>query len=124
VSNKLTPNQLKWVEGLESGKYTQTRNHLEDANGNCCLGVGARIAMENGLAITTTTAPNGIVSFDFKSDYLTDSVMNWLGLRTEEGQYQAAEGITTDLTDLNDVRKLSFAQIAAIIRSNPEGLFV
>ncbi len=29
----------KWVEALRSGKYAQTKSHLRDHTGYCCLGV-------------------------------------------------------------------------------------
>ena len=29
----------KWVEALRSGKYAQTKSHLRDEHGYCCLGV-------------------------------------------------------------------------------------
>ena len=32
-----------WVDNLKSGKYSQTRNILEDDKGFCCLGVGCKL---------------------------------------------------------------------------------
>lgn len=29
----------KWLEALRSGEYQQTKGHLKDAEGHCCLGV-------------------------------------------------------------------------------------
>ena len=32
------------IEALRSGDYAQTRNHLKDDNGHCCMGVGCEIS--------------------------------------------------------------------------------
>lgn len=38
--------KAKWIEALRSGKYKQTRAHLKDAAGHCCLGVLCEVVGE------------------------------------------------------------------------------
>jgi hypothetical protein len=46
---KSCPNIGKWIKALRSGRYTQTRNALQNKKGYCCLGVVCRIFMSNEL---------------------------------------------------------------------------
>ena len=40
----------RWIEALESGKYPQTKDHLHDDMGYCCLGVACDLfAKELGI---------------------------------------------------------------------------
>ena len=104
----LTANQLKWVEALESGEYKQATGVLFDGDGYCCLGVACHIA---GASIQAPRDGN-------LSRYL--GVRDFLGLSDDVGSF---ENWTGSLTSLNDAGK-SFAEIAALIRSQPKGLFV
>ena len=33
----------KWIAALRSGKYSQTKEYLQDSRGYCCLGVACEI---------------------------------------------------------------------------------
>ena len=55
---------------------------------------------------------------DLSESELTQSVMDWLGLASSEGAYDCAT-----LARLNDKEDFTFAEIADVIESQPEGLF-
>lgn len=107
-----------WIEALESGKYKQGRNRLRSEEDEfCCLGVLCNICPD--------------VEWEHDEDgWLTDGdalavyscppkeAMDWVGLNRPIGEY----GETRCLASDND-NELSFAEIAAIIRSEPRGLF-
>lgn len=102
-----------WVERLKSGKDKQGTHALRDSYGGlCCLGVACELAVENG--VITHYAPN--------TAYLPLEVRNWLGLKTTNGSYQTDAGHAGYLVNDND-RGKTFEQIAAIIESEPFGLF-
>jgi hypothetical protein len=105
----LNKNAKEWVKALRSGKFKQTTGQLRVKRvGFCCLGVACQIAVEKGV----------IGKYVFDSLGLPNKVREWLGLATNSGSYKK-----TNLSDDNDVRKLTFCQIADIIESEPEGLF-
>lgn len=117
-------NAKKWVAALRSGEYKQTTGHLRDQKGFCCLGVACELYMKenpdllkvdrHGLYYSTVEAVFGVLS---------EPIMNWLGLREAAGIHETNEG-PLSLTNYNDVKRLSFAAIANIIETEPEGLFV
>lgn len=118
------------VKALRSGKYTQGRGCLEaardigaaPAGSNCCLGVGCRVAIEDGLDIKVEV-DDGVVRFNGEGGMLPDSVMNWYGFATSNGMYRS-NGEHTSLISNNDDDLMTFEQIADVIESEPEGLFV
>lgn len=124
----LNPNAQKWVDALRSGKHTQTRGKLTrivdgQIEGSCCLGVGCEVAIENGVSVDRRLE-GGFVFYDGRAGVLPGSVTRWLGLVSGGGYYRSAEGKDRDLTRDNDFYLKSFAEIADIIESEPEGLFV
>jgi hypothetical protein len=104
----LTPNQLKWVEALESGAFKQGQGGLAVERGDgsreyCCLGVACRLAIQDSDDII----------FDRKAGYLPRRVQKWLSVDDSNptiGNHYAAE--------LNDEHGLSFAEIAARVREH------
>jgi hypothetical protein len=111
-----------WVEALRSGKYEQTQARLKRGDGFCCLGVACDISglgsfepdeMGNGVSRYVTDG-------DVSNNVLPTPVKQWLGLSNDEGYFISASGADY-LTTLND-RGGSFAAIADIIESEPEGL--
>lgn len=110
-----------WAKALRSGRFKQTKGCLEDKNGNCCLGVACRVAIENGVSLTVTTNRSGETIFDGHTVYLPRKVMDWFGLATLEGEII---GRSFSLISLNDLSGKSFEGIADIIESEPQGLFV
>jgi len=134
---ELNPNAKKWVEALRSGRFQQGTRALTmiAADGkefDCCLGVACKVAIENGLKIkvsksTRTSAGNtdmcALILYGELQRYgvLPLEVREWLGLNQSDGMYMA-DGIERYLTHENDVGA-TFAEIADIVESQPEGLF-
>ena len=114
----MTPKERRkiWVEALRSGKYEQGRATLFADGKFCCLGVACDLfAEEFGLHVSEN---RGRRSYNGRSAYLPDPLCDALGLADIGGEY-----IGHSLTDLND-RGATFAEIADIIESEPEGLIV
>jgi hypothetical protein len=103
----------RWIEKLRSGEYPQTKNHLQDEKGFCCLGVLCEIAVEDGV-IQSWTKDSGTTVYGNKYDSdtstttLPDSVMEWAGLVDHNPTVFAPEDTPKDLSgrttlaDLND----------------------
>jgi hypothetical protein len=105
----LADNQQKWVDALRSGEYKQCKGRLHDSLGSshCCLGVLNIVAEQNGVALT------------FDSGIQADPEAEaWVGLSTGWGEYRGGSLMA------NNDDGLSFSEIADIIESEPEGLFV
>lgn len=100
--------QDMWIEALESGKYAQCKGHLGDEWGYCCLGVLAQLAVDNGV----------IEGFHPYETILPIPVVSWSGIRNNNGQYDS-----TSLVRHNDSERMSFLQIAEIIRNNRDSIF-
>lgn len=100
-------NRKLWVEALRSGKYQQCSDQLYNGEAYCCLGVLARVSGEPDQAIRHE---GGLSDFP--------SVMDFVGLADTEGDYAGGS-----LVVLND-RGVPFSELAAIIESEPPGLFV
>ena len=100
-----------WAGALESGRYEQAIGALRDATGFCCLGVACEIS---GLG--KWTDDGGDLVYLEQDKQLPPEVLDWLGLSTYTGFY----GIGSLATDNDD--GATFAEIAAIIRSEPTGL--
>ena len=113
----LNDNAKEWVAALRSGEYQQTKDRLFDGEGHCCLGVGCKVC---GLE---PVFDGRDYKFDDMVTMLPKVVKEALGLRSEGGDYHSSNGSFTSLTDDNDSGK-TFAEIADIIESEPEGLFV
>lgn len=106
----LNDNAKKWVTALRSGEYEQARGALTLDGRYCCLGVAC--------AISPIPAKEWL-----GRSLLPDEVRTWLGLSHEAGRYKRVYK-AAHLTSDNDERKLTFSEIADIIESEPEGLFV
>ena len=120
-----------WLEALESGRYRQTRGVLEDADGNCCLGLACRVYMEAGndlltegpvLAVDAQLGREGFVLFAGEAINLPGVVRIWLGLRTAVGGYRDESGDRHNLAKANEAGK-TFHEIAQIIRDHEADLF-
>ena len=109
-----------WLEALESGQYAQCEGKLESPDGGfCCLGVACKV-----LGIPRTEF-NGDIFYgedgQAEDASLPDYVRDMLGLTSAIGLYNN-DNLDT-LASHND-HGLTFEEIAAIIRSRPEGLFL
>lgn len=117
----MNKNALLWVEVLESGEYRQGRKRLKSEDRYCCLGVACELYMH-----VTGKSLKGTAFYDEEgTQALVENlrvVRDWLGLRDGMGRFFLG-GDSTLLTRLNDTGT-TFKEIAALIRSEPEGLFV
>jgi hypothetical protein len=115
---------MKWIKALESGRYKQTTHALrrKDAKGKvkyCCLGVltnmgkGSQRWVKNGCTF----------SLDDSNGALGKKIMKFSGIANSLGSVNDRIYGITSLVSLNDVKKLSFADIAQVIRRNWERLW-
>ena len=102
---ELGPNQLAWVEALESGEFRQCRFTMTDSIGGfCCLGVAGLIAG---------------IDMDSGEMAIYHAVQNWLGLRSGNGKILGGN----TLVEMNDTDRYSFNGIAKLVREDPERCF-
>ncbi|MCU1305127.1 MAG: hypothetical protein JWQ87_5411 [Candidatus Sulfotelmatobacter sp.] len=101
-----------WVRALRSGKYKQGVGALKREGHYCCLGVLCELAVKEKV----------ISRFTGSLGTLSETVMRWVGLADNAGGFVTRSRVTKYLTSTNDAG-VSFAKIADIIESQPEGLF-
>lgn len=51
--------KLRWLETLQSGKYTQGKTYLSAQGKHCCLGVLCEMAVEAGLPVEKKVGARG-----------------------------------------------------------------
>lgn len=118
--NKYTEEELEdhrelWCQALESGEYPQTCGRLQNLGGYCCLGVACDVAEKHGIAVKRD---EGIL---IGGNLLAmPEVLEWLGLQDGKGEMEYGRS----LANMNDITRLSFPEIAGVIRSKPDGLFI
>lgn len=114
----------EWVAELRSGKYQQGKRLLRSADDEyCCLGVLCELAVKHGVIGPAEQKNEYSYGYGPNSEWfgaLPPKVAGWAGLRHSNGSYYGGNG--GSLTDLND-GGTSFAEIADVIESEPEGLF-
>lgn len=113
----LNENAKKWVAALRSGEYKQAKQYLRRGNSYCCLGVLCDLYAKDRLVQW-----NGN-TFDNRDQDLSSNVCAWVGLRDRDGAYMTKSGVEISLTNRNDTGN-TFSEIADIIESEPEGLFI
>jgi hypothetical protein len=107
-----------WVAALRSGQYTQGRFKLFDGTHYTAIGVGCVVmGLEPQFNPSSQTYSFGSIG---AVAWTPDEFMEWVGLRDMLGTNDAGRSLTYN----NDVDRLSFAEIADIIESEPPGLFV
>lgn len=112
---EMKANRKLWVEALRSGKYRQTKSKLKARNGAmCCLGVLADLA---GCEWKYDPDGKKYLAND-EAGFAPFEAMDFVGLKEGGGGYERGQ-----LSDLND-EGTSFKEIAAIIESEPPGLFI
>jgi hypothetical protein len=109
-----------WVKDLRTTRAKQTRNTLHRVSDNrfCCLGRACVVynrLHKNKLPVSHDCA---YYSYAGEEDVLPKRVRVWLGLNTNAGHFG-----NESLAKLNDSGK-TFKEIADIIESEPDGLFV
>lgn len=119
-----------WVSALRSGQFKQGANKLCSMDRHrhrkyCCLGVGAKVAALAGFPVVEALdRSDSSLGFDGDESFLSRSLMSVFGLSGFDGGYTDAYDCSRSLQDDNDDRHLNFSQIADIIESEPEGMFV
>lgn len=103
----------KWVAALRSGKYKQGREFLRDRDDRyCCLGVLCEIAVSDGV-ISPAGLDGECYSYAAFESFLPIKVSEWAGVNN-----------ASMCVLWNDKHNKTFAEIADLIESEPEGLFV
>jgi hypothetical protein len=123
---------LLLAEALESGQYAQGRGVLERVypDGrveNCCLGVACRVAMANGLELTTSQMvrkydaeeDGALVLFDDESAYPPSKIDEWYGTDLSK-LMTTRDGPLRTPVNMNDGEKWSFEQIGDAFRYHYE----
>lgn len=106
------------VKALRSGRYVQGKYALKqqrDHGGpitHCCLGVACEEFIADGGELETYSNNFGETFFVGEDQFLPESVREWLGFKTHDGQCTN----DTSLSILNDNGE-SFDKIAAVIES-------
>src|ERR1044072_5549053 len=123
----MNENAKKWIEDLRSGEFEQGHGYLTRNGEDCCLGVACkRYQKEVGdLVVTTEEIRPGamVMYYDDERSVLPEKVQLWLGLQSNEGNHKLeADQGTNCLSGMNDSGS-SFAEIASVGESEPEGLF-
>lgn len=113
--------QLLWLEDLETTNAEQGQGALHENDKFCCLGRGCLV-----LGIPGKLIPNPFgmrtVEYQGSSTIAPDSLIKRLRLRDCYGSVREDILGNSSLVYLND-SKVSFKEIAAIVRANPEGYF-
>mgnify|MGYP003544036251 CR=1 FL=1 len=111
----------KWIRMLRSNRNTQTRGHLRDTEGFCCLGVACKAA---GRRFDKSS---GNYRCDGHEYDLPLKVREALGLTDDNHSDHAASpgvrvgpglGGMVALSTLNDQQRLTFHQIAYLIEQD------
>lgn len=109
---------MKWAKALESGKYKQADGYLRTPAGDyCCLGVlcdlvGEEVGLKRG-------AVRGFVKDGMPYNATLPSfVSRFVGMKSSDGLLSAYGRAkkAVSLSGLNDIKSLSFNQIARVIR--------
>lgn len=138
----------RWIQKLESGQYDQTEGELRNGLGFCCLGILCEVAVEDGIITRAEDYGYNAPSRNDGEEYVENSVLprvvaEWAGFGDgihgnnpvvpfpenpedscdscdcceDEEEYEP-EIMDTELSELNDSHKLTFPQIAALIKEN------
>lgn len=128
----MNDNAKKWVKSLRSGEYKQGFGELRHDDTYCALGVACDLAVKDGVIPApkaecyTHPADNYnrvhvLYCYGKDGNYtqLPVKVCIWLGLESQYGSYPGCS-----VSSLNDGERKTFAEIADIIESEPDGMFV
>ena len=120
----MNDNAKAWVAALRSGEFKQAKQslHLKDevaGDSFCCLGVACKMFDDDNPGALRISRNHGTMEYDSWGSILPYAVQQWLGLGDTTGGFDRGN---KSLASQNDSGK-SFAEIADIIESEPEGLF-
>lgn len=106
----------KWVEALESGKYSQTRMTLRNSGGYCCLGVACDVS-EIGDWNKSLHEISYEIEGKGEEECLPKAVADWYGLECDPTVIvKDLDYPQEHLTLLNDDYGYDFVRIAGLIR--------
>jgi len=121
-----TPEQLAWLDDLETTSAPQGIGYLHKDDAFCCLG---RACVTLGIpAEYERYAREGLVTYGSADNVLPQEAAMRLQLRGEIGTFKGSLisgdlDALDDLTMLNDYGKYTFKEIAAYIQSDPTNVF-
>lgn len=119
-------NIQKWVDALRSGEFSQTKGALSRLEvtqhkeeqlpvGNCCLGVACEISgVVKSTERPTKWSDKDLGYYDGTSEFLPNSVKQWLGFRNDNPCVKTEKG-WKPLAELND-EGLDFVDISDLIQ--------
>lgn len=96
----------KWIKALRSGKYSQTKNSLEDSDGFCCLGVACKVLIPKYKLF--------IDDYGFIQGEIPENQGNspvWLNKINDNFSIITSKS----LVDLNDNKNFTFDEIADVL---------
>jgi hypothetical protein len=111
-------NRKKWVEALRSGKYNQGQSSLNVKNRFCCLGVLCEVVGVDKQRNESTGQT--LYGKALNGSICPEEAMCAVGLTSEYGNFDS----NNSLVKLNDSEGASFKEIADIIESEPNNLFI
>lgn len=121
----MNANAQWWINALESNEFVQGEGgvlHTVDDE-FCCLGVACWGAALEGEVDVVLGGDH--YYYDDSADLLPDAAVKWLGLREEAlsfgGDVRLPNGDA--LTTLNDGKRLTFREIAALLRKHGDWIF-
>ena len=108
----------RWAKALDSGDYKQGTGQLRKAGKFCCLAVLCNLHAEDHPEIAAKQKRAS--EYMGEAELLPDAVREWAGMTNEDGGFYGYDGVDTytALTDLNDDQKLTFPEIAKVIRKH------
>ena len=115
---ELDAHRHEWLAALRSGKYKQGRMYLRDNNDNyCCLGIACEVAGVESEIKQVSYDTLQAHFYQSSAMSLDKNIQRYYGLRSGIGDPVNRNKLIT-LSDLNDLKKLTFSQIADIIEDN------
>jgi hypothetical protein len=127
---------MRWAAALESGRYQQTAGTLCNGKCYCALGVLCDTVKEEvGMCWVKEYGPSCVLTFgrpgfeemfDSSTAALPSSVCKLTGISNRNGRIND-DGVIIgsgyfSITEMNDNRRLTFAEIAAFIRKHYDAL--
>lgn len=124
LTQKEYNNNLKWIEALRSGEFSQTKGILGDCEtGMCCLGVANHV-LNFGLYPTWGNlsyklhVPEAEINREYARNCPSEEkAYQELGLITGSGE-SVLEEFYSSLVEMNDSRLFTFDQIADMIEAS------
>ena len=100
----------KWLKALRSKKYKPTSGALKDSKGHCALGVLCDISE---VGEWKTQKDSTRMKYLGQDKYLPKEVEKWAGMSRQE-----AGDVMAFLIAYNDIKKLSFEEIAKLLENS------